>query len=418
MPAGSTPIRVLLVEDDDAYARLLREAAHRIVRVDRPAARQHARPTAVAAIDSGPVDAVLLDLGLPDSFGLDTFERLHGAAGAVPIIVLTAQDDDAIAVQAVQRGAQDYLVKSHDGRAAAAAVDPLRARARGVAARGPRTGSGAAPGPQDGSGRAAGRRGRARFQQRADRDLRLRRPAARSVHRRRSAPRRRAGDPAIGRARRGADAAAAGVQPQADDAAARAEPERRDREPADTAVAPGRRRHRARDPLLRRSLARPRRPRADRTGADEPRRQRARRDARRRAARDRNRERRRRARGCPESPGPQAGRVRHDDRHRHGHGRFPPSVRPHVFEPFFTTKEAGERDGARPGDGLRDRQADAAAASTWTARKERGRASWSTSRASPRRSPAELLLLFEAGRQVDVGRRDARRDFLRFADRP
>ena len=55
---------------------------------------------------------MLLDLGLPDSFGLDTFERLHGAAGAVPIIVLTAQDDDAIAVQAVQRGAQDYLVKA------------------------------------------------------------------------------------------------------------------------------------------------------------------------------------------------------------------------------------------------------------------------------------------------------------------
>ncbi len=111
MPSRTAPIRVLLVEDDDAYAllvqRQLTESSESIA-----LRRVSTLGDAVAAIDSGPADAVLLDLGLPDSVGLETVERLHGAAGAVPIIVLAAHDDDAIAVQAVQRGAQDYLVKS------------------------------------------------------------------------------------------------------------------------------------------------------------------------------------------------------------------------------------------------------------------------------------------------------------------
>ena len=134
MPAGSTPIRVLLVEDDDAYARLLeRQLTGSSVSIS--SRRVSTLTDAVAAIDSGPVDAVLLDLGLPDSFGLDTFERIQGAAGAVPIIVLTAQDDDAIAVQAVQRGAQDYLVKARRTRRCCCGRSATRASAPSGAAR-------------------------------------------------------------------------------------------------------------------------------------------------------------------------------------------------------------------------------------------------------------------------------------------
>ena len=58
-------------------------------------------------------DVVLLDIGLPDSQGLDTFATAHEASPAVPIILLTGLDDERVAVQAVQQGAQDYLVKSH-----------------------------------------------------------------------------------------------------------------------------------------------------------------------------------------------------------------------------------------------------------------------------------------------------------------
>jgi len=57
------------------------------------------------------IDIVLLDLGLPDSQGLDTFVNINSHAPEVPIIVLTSSDDQALALEAVRKGAQDYLVK-------------------------------------------------------------------------------------------------------------------------------------------------------------------------------------------------------------------------------------------------------------------------------------------------------------------
>jgi PAS domain S-box-containing protein len=58
-------------------------------------------------------DVILLDVGLPDSQGFDTFARVHKAAPTVPIILLTGLDDEKMAIQAVNEGAQDYLIKQH-----------------------------------------------------------------------------------------------------------------------------------------------------------------------------------------------------------------------------------------------------------------------------------------------------------------
>lgn len=55
-------------------------------------------------------DAILLDLSLPDSDGIDTFQRVH-AITDIPVVVLSAQDDKDLALQAVRQGAQDYLIK-------------------------------------------------------------------------------------------------------------------------------------------------------------------------------------------------------------------------------------------------------------------------------------------------------------------
>ena len=60
---------------------------------------------------AGGIDAVLLDLGLPDSQGLETFVSVRDQAPELPIIVLTGFDDVAVANMAVRGGAQDYLVK-------------------------------------------------------------------------------------------------------------------------------------------------------------------------------------------------------------------------------------------------------------------------------------------------------------------
>lgn len=58
-------------------------------------------------------DVILLDLGLPDSQGIDTLLRLREKAPYIPTVVLTDLDDDAVAAQLIQHGAQAYLVKRH-----------------------------------------------------------------------------------------------------------------------------------------------------------------------------------------------------------------------------------------------------------------------------------------------------------------
>ena len=105
------PITVLLIEDNRTDALLLREllVAAQSRRFQVTTATRLGEALQRLAAES--FDVVLLDLGLPDSRGLATFTALHGHAAAVPIIVLTGLDDETLAVEAVQAGAQDYLVK-------------------------------------------------------------------------------------------------------------------------------------------------------------------------------------------------------------------------------------------------------------------------------------------------------------------
>lgn len=100
-----------MIEDNPGDARLIHEMLREekfevdeIVRVDRLS-------KGLACLATRDVDAVLLDLNLPDSQGLDTFEKIHSEARQVPIVILTGLKDDAYGVEAVRRGAQDYLSK-------------------------------------------------------------------------------------------------------------------------------------------------------------------------------------------------------------------------------------------------------------------------------------------------------------------
>ena len=69
--------------------------------------------TGLDCLRSGGVDVILLDLNLPDSDGLETFIRIVEAAPEVPIVVLSGINDVGLAIETVQLGAQDYLVKGH-----------------------------------------------------------------------------------------------------------------------------------------------------------------------------------------------------------------------------------------------------------------------------------------------------------------
>jgi PAS domain S-box-containing protein len=67
----------------------------------------------LARLAQGGRDAVILNLNLPDSRGLETFERIQGLYPTIPVLILTALQDEAAADQAIRLGAQDYLVKGH-----------------------------------------------------------------------------------------------------------------------------------------------------------------------------------------------------------------------------------------------------------------------------------------------------------------
>lgn len=110
-------IRVLLVEDNPGDARLIRRMLANLEPGSSgphyDAAWTDQLVTGLSHLAQQPVDIVLLDLSLPDSQGLDTVLRVQEAAPDLPIVVLTGLDDEALALQAMHAGAQDYLIKGH-----------------------------------------------------------------------------------------------------------------------------------------------------------------------------------------------------------------------------------------------------------------------------------------------------------------
>ncbi|MFD1625817.1 diguanylate cyclase [Azospirillum griseum] len=129
-PAPARLTAILVVEDDDADATL-------VVRALRPYARrsQVTRVTslreALAWLERNVCDVVLLDLSLPDSFGLDTVSRLRTDSPSLPLVVLTGFDDEDFALHILEAGAQDYLVKGQtDGPLMWRAVQHAIARKR------------------------------------------------------------------------------------------------------------------------------------------------------------------------------------------------------------------------------------------------------------------------------------------------
>ena len=104
-------IQTLIVEDDPDYRRLLEKMLSYCMSASFVVTSASRLSEALADMAEKRFDVVLLDLGLPDSQGLQTLRRLQKRARDLPIIVLTALDDAKVADQALQEGAQDYLVK-------------------------------------------------------------------------------------------------------------------------------------------------------------------------------------------------------------------------------------------------------------------------------------------------------------------
>ncbi|MDH3681026.1 MAG: response regulator [Acidimicrobiia bacterium] len=104
-------LRILLVEDNPLDRRMMLRhlADHDLTHFEVTAADD--LNAALTALETAVFDCVLLDLSLPDSEGLASVDAILNQAPKCPIVVLSGLEDPAVAVQAVERGAQDYLTK-------------------------------------------------------------------------------------------------------------------------------------------------------------------------------------------------------------------------------------------------------------------------------------------------------------------
>jgi len=107
-----TKLRVLLIEDNEQDVKIVKRmlAESSWYQIDVTAAESFSNGMNLLAHEK--VDAILLDLGLPDLSGLEAYDKLRDVYPAVPVLILTGLDDQNTAVQAVKKGAQDYLLKS------------------------------------------------------------------------------------------------------------------------------------------------------------------------------------------------------------------------------------------------------------------------------------------------------------------
>ncbi len=102
---------LLLIEDNLGDARLMREMFRDQGLHKTELTHVECMAEAEKHLAVNTVDIIVLDLGLPDAEGLAAVRRAHAAAPHVPLVVVTLLDDEAVAAQALQEGAQDYLIK-------------------------------------------------------------------------------------------------------------------------------------------------------------------------------------------------------------------------------------------------------------------------------------------------------------------
>ena len=115
--------KILLIEGNNDVAQTIRkylvEASDQMFVVEC----ENCLSEGLIHINRGDIDAILLDLYLPDSQGINTFTKIHGEVPEVPVIVLTDFDKDGMAHEVVRNGAQDYLLKKNiDGNMLARSV--------------------------------------------------------------------------------------------------------------------------------------------------------------------------------------------------------------------------------------------------------------------------------------------------------
>ncbi len=104
-------IKVLYVEDDMDHAILISELIKEIKNVHYELTHVQRLDETLLELDNENYDIILLDLSLPDAWGVDTITRVYEKAPDIPVVVISGTDDETMAIKALQKGAEEYLVK-------------------------------------------------------------------------------------------------------------------------------------------------------------------------------------------------------------------------------------------------------------------------------------------------------------------
>jgi len=104
-------IKVLYVEDEMDHAILIRELIEEIKNVHYELTHVQNLNETLLELNNNNYDIILLDLSLPDEQGVDTVARVCEQAPDIPVVVMSGTDDETMAIKALQKGAQEYLVK-------------------------------------------------------------------------------------------------------------------------------------------------------------------------------------------------------------------------------------------------------------------------------------------------------------------
>jgi DNA-binding response OmpR family regulator len=107
----NTLLKILIIEDNSGDVDLVREMLNRTSPGSFSIESVKRLSEGLSRLKKGGIDVVLLDLGLPDSSGLNSFREICKENPEIPILVMTGLADETIGMQAVQEGAQDYLIK-------------------------------------------------------------------------------------------------------------------------------------------------------------------------------------------------------------------------------------------------------------------------------------------------------------------
>jgi len=104
-------VSILLIEDNPGDRRLIQEMLAEAANVTFNVQYAERLEAGLECLGQNGAEVILLDLGLPDSQGLETLRTVHARASEMPIVVLTGLNDEMIGVRAINEGAQDYLIK-------------------------------------------------------------------------------------------------------------------------------------------------------------------------------------------------------------------------------------------------------------------------------------------------------------------